>query len=107
MFISLRSTQPYITTCEKRPSTGRLISKALPPAPFTVSLNSRACHEFRHSEPNPPRHSVFTDLRLRGRTAESAVFFVRNLPYDITFDSPTYKIGENKKEFPRSDITNA
>lgn len=51
--------QSYITAREKRPSTGRLISKALPPAPFTASLNPRALHEFRHSEPNPSHHSLY------------------------------------------------
>lgn len=50
--------QSYITAREKRPSTGRLISKALPPAPFTASLNPWALHEFRHSESNPSHHSV-------------------------------------------------
>lgn len=51
--------QSYITTREKRPSTGRLISKALPPTPFTAPLNPRAWHEFRHSEPNPSLRSLY------------------------------------------------
>lgn len=41
--------RPYITAHEKRPSTGRLISEALPPAPFTGSTNPQPGHESRHS----------------------------------------------------------
>ncbi|KAG7208022.1 hypothetical protein KM043_009602 [Ampulex compressa] len=72
--------QPYITACEKRPSTGRLISEALPPAPFTASLNPRAGHESRHSVAPPPlpllpsvhpsATSVYPDLRPRGAAGE-------------------------------------
>lgn len=39
--------RPYITAHEKRPSTGRLISEALPPPPFKA--NPRPGHESRHS----------------------------------------------------------
>lgn len=56
--------QSYITAREKRPAIGRLISKALPPAPFTASLNPRALHEFRHSEPNPSHHVSVPLFRL-------------------------------------------
>lgn len=61
--------QSYITAREKRPSTGRLISKALPPAPFTSSPNPRALHEFRHSEPNPSHHSLSVPLQTYDREA--------------------------------------
>lgn len=42
-----RGGRPYITAHEKRPSTGRLISEALPPPPFKA--NPRPGHESRHS----------------------------------------------------------
>lgn len=106
--------QSYITAHEKRPSTGRLISKALPPAPFTASLNPRAWHEFRHSEPNfslsPSLPLSFclsfylttlctiSDLRLRGTTTKSAV--VCNLLYDTTSDPLTYRIARVKRVHP-------
>lgn len=62
--------QSYITAREKRPSTGRLISKALPPAPFTSSPNPRALHEFRHSEPNPSHHSLYLSRLTTARHDE-------------------------------------
>lgn len=48
--------RPYITAHEKRPSAGRLISEALPPAPFKASANPRPEHESRHSAASPTLH---------------------------------------------------
>lgn len=50
----------YITAHEKRPSTGRLISEALPPPPFKA--NPRPGHESRHSPP----FSIFRLTRMKG-----------------------------------------
>lgn len=47
---------PYITGREKRPSTGRLISEAFPPAPFKAPVNPRPGHESRHSVASPRFH---------------------------------------------------
>lgn len=51
----------YITAHEKRPSTGRLISEALPPPPFKA--NPRPGHESRHSAAFHPPFPSYEDER--------------------------------------------
>ena len=64
--------RPYITAHEKRPSTGRLISEALPPAPFTGSTNPQPGHESRHSAASlcfPPLSHPSCPLQTYGHGA--------------------------------------
>lgn len=76
--------RPYITAHEKRPSTGRLISEALPPPPFKA--NPRPGHESRHSTaPFHPPPSLFHLTRMK-----SVIFLL-----SISFDT------EKKKKNPR------
>lgn len=76
--------RPYITAHEKRPSTGRLISEALPPPPFKA--NPRPGHESRHSTaPFYPPPSLFHLTRMK-----SVIFLL-----SISFDT------EKKKKNPR------
>lgn len=61
---SLEVGRPYITAHEKRPSTGRLISEALPPPPFKA--NPRPGHESRHSTAFHPLFHLQTYEAARG-----------------------------------------
>lgn len=56
-----RGGRSYITAHEKRPSTGRLISEALPPPPFKA--NPRPGHESRHSAAFHPPFPSYEDER--------------------------------------------
>lgn len=67
--------RPYITAHEKRPSTGRLISEALPPPPFKA--NPRPGHESRHSTaPFHPPPSLFHLTRMK------SVIFLLSISFD-------------------------